>query len=56
MAYLWKGKTILMRNALMLLSRSQNTKYNDLIEKSIEKYTMPWYQDTAIKVLKRLKG
>jgi epoxyqueuosine reductase len=56
MAYLWKGKTILMRNALMLLSRSQNTKYNDLIEKSIEKYTMPWYQDTAIKVLKKLKG
>lgn len=56
MAYLWKGKTILMRNALTILYRTNNRAYNDLIEKSIEKYSMPWYSETAIKVLKKLKG
>lgn len=55
MAYLWKGKTMLMRNALLILNKQKNTLYNDLIESSIHKYTMPWYQNTAIKVLNNLK-
>lgn len=56
MAYLWKGKTLLMRNALLVLNKTKNTLYNELIEASLMKYDMPWYQDTAQKVLKNLKG
>ena len=55
MAYLWKGKTILMRNALTLLLRQKNFGYNDLILKSIDKYSTPWYRETAIKILEELK-
>ncbi|MGE4571591.1 MAG: epoxyqueuosine reductase [Candidatus Izemoplasmatales bacterium] len=55
MAYLWKGKTILMRNALTLLLNQKNTSYNHLIEKSISKFNMPWYKETAEHILKELK-
>jgi len=55
MAYLWKGKTILMRNALTLLLRQKNTKYNDLIRDSLKKYEVPWYQETAKLILKSLE-
>ncbi len=55
MSYLWKGKTILMRNALMVLLKNKNTLYNDLIEQSLDQYKMPWYQDTAIRILEKLK-
>ena len=55
MSYLWKGKTILMRNALTILLKKKNTLYNDLIEQSLHKYKMPWYQDTATRILEKLK-
>jgi len=55
MAYLWRGKTILMRNALTLLYNHINTNYNDLIKASIDQFQMPWYQDTAKFVLKKLE-
>jgi len=55
MAYLWRGKTILLRNALTLLLRNNNQSYNDKIEESIHKYSVPWYQDTAKYVLEKLK-
>lgn len=55
MSYLWKGKTILMRNALTILNKQKNSQYNDLIEKSILKHQMPWYQETATKILGNLK-
>ncbi|MDY0210880.1 MAG: DUF1730 domain-containing protein [Acholeplasma sp.] len=56
MAYLWKGKTLLMRNALMLMNKSKNDLYYNLIESTLTKYSMPWYHETAKKVLKNLKG
>ncbi|PKK97976.1 MAG: hypothetical protein CVV57_09605 [Tenericutes bacterium HGW-Tenericutes-2] len=55
MSYLWKGKTILMRNALTILQKQKNSDFNDLIELSILKHQMPWYQETAIKILDKLK-
>lgn len=55
MSFLWKGKTLLMRNASMLLLRHQNTYYNDLIEKSLDKYEMPWYKNTVGHILDELK-
>ncbi|MFW5847741.1 MAG: epoxyqueuosine reductase [bacterium] len=54
MAYLWKGKTILMRNALTILLKQKNTDYNSLIKTSINEYDMPWYKTVAKKVLKEL--
>ncbi|MFP4478821.1 MAG: epoxyqueuosine reductase [Candidatus Izemoplasmatales bacterium] len=56
MAYTWKGKTILMRNALTLLYNHNNTDYNDLIQESINKYPMPWYQETAKFILNKLEN
>ncbi|MBN2890919.1 MAG: DUF1730 domain-containing protein [Bacteroidales bacterium] len=56
MAYLWKGKTILTRNALTILLRQKNPLYNDLIAKSIDKNTMPWYQETAKNILNKLNN
>ncbi|HQN74483.1 MAG TPA: DUF1730 domain-containing protein [Bacillota bacterium] len=54
MAYLWKGKTILMRNSLTLLLRQKNSDYNDLIKQSIDKHPMPWYKNTAQNILSKL--
>ena len=55
MSYMWKGKTILMRNALTLLLKQNNLAYNHLIEKSLENHHVPWYKETAIKILNQLK-
>lgn len=54
MPYLWKGKTILMRNALLVLNRLKNPAYIDLIESTNLKYPN-WYQDTLDRVLKQMK-
>lgn len=56
MSYLWKGKTILMRNALTLLYKQKNMDYLELIEKSIDHYTVPWYRETAIHILDKMKA
>lgn len=55
MSYLWKGKTILMRNALMVMLKQKNKNHLDLIEDSIHRNLAPWYQNTAIRVLDKLK-
>lgn len=55
MSYLWKGKTILMRNALLVMLRQKNKLYLDLIEDSINKTDAFWYKDTAVRVLNKLK-
>lgn len=55
MAYLWKGKTILMRNAAMVMLNQKNTSYISEIEASLKTYTMPWYQTTIKTILNQLK-
>lgn len=55
MSYLWKGKTILMRNALTLMLRQKNTNYIQEIEKTLMTYQAPWYQETATRILDELK-
>jgi len=55
MAYLWKGKTLLMRNGLMLMYRQKNTRYLSLIEESLTSNKPEWYVHTAEKVLRYLK-
>ena len=55
MAYLWKGKTILMRNGLTILRRQKNSIYNDLIKSSLTNNKASWYQETAKIILQDLK-
>lgn len=47
MAYLWKGKTILMRNAVMLLSKQQNVMYIDEISHVLHQHQTPWFHETT---------
>lgn len=55
-AYTWRGKTILIRNALTLLLKQKNTKYNDKIRKTLNDDKYPdWYKVDASKILKRLE-
>lgn len=56
MAYLWKGKTMLMRNACMLLYRHQNKTYIPLIKQTLSKPYPSWYLETAKKVIKDLES
>ena len=55
MSYLWKGKTILMRNASILLFKHKDTNYIPLIESSLDKHQMPWYKDTVSFIVNELK-
>jgi epoxyqueuosine reductase len=55
MAYLWKGKTILMRNAVMLLYRFKNTHYNDMIARVLKNNQTPWFAQTTKRLLEKLK-
>lgn len=56
-AYTWRGKTILLRNALTLLLRQKNTEYNEKIRETIEDNKFPdWYKTDAIKIIKRLEA
>ena len=55
MSYLWKGKTLLMRNALLVMQKQTNRNYIELIEKSIDENKPIWYKETAINILNRLK-
>jgi epoxyqueuosine reductase len=55
MAYLWKGKTILMRNALTLLLRQKNVSYNTMIETSLQQDYPLWYKKTATSILSLLQ-
>jgi epoxyqueuosine reductase len=55
MSYLWKGKTILLRNALMVMLKQKQTDYIKHIESSMDHSKPSWYLSTAAKVLQRLK-
>ncbi len=54
-SYLWKGKTVLMRNAALLLAKHKNSMFNDLLEKSITDKSPNWYQHAALSALNKLK-
>ena len=54
MSYMWKGKTILMRNALTLLAKQNNKAYNELIKNSMDRVKAKWYIQTAHKILEKL--
>lgn len=55
MSYMWKGKTILMRNALTIMLKQKNKSYNTFIEDSLMKIEADWYQETALKILEKLR-
>lgn len=55
MAYLWKGKTMLMRNACMLLYRHNNQTYLPLIKDTLKKAYPSWYLEIAKKVVHKLE-
>ncbi|NLN51013.1 MAG: 4Fe-4S binding protein [Acholeplasmataceae bacterium] len=55
-AYLWRGKTLLLRNALTILLRRKNFNYNEKIKETIKNPNYPnWYKTDALKILKRLE-
>lgn len=55
-AYTWRGKTILLRNALTILIKQKNTAYNEDIRKTIDDPKYPdWYKKDAINMLKKLE-
>jgi len=56
-AYTWRGKTLLLRNALTLLLKQKNTEYNEEIRKTIidDRYPI-WYKTDASKILKKLEN
>lgn len=55
-AYTWKGKTILLRNALTILLKQKNTQYNEKIKKSVDDPKYPdWYKKDAVNILSKLE-
>lgn len=55
MSYLWKGKTILMRNALMLIRKQKNIDFLDLIKQSRLTKRADWYEETCHQVIDELE-
>jgi epoxyqueuosine reductase len=55
MSFLWKGKTVLMRNALLVMNKTNNHSYIDLIQASLNTNTALWYRDTAHRILNHWK-
>jgi len=55
MAYLWKGKTLLMRNAATLMLNHHNKDYIKALEVSLTQFRMPWYQQTIKNIINQLK-
>jgi epoxyqueuosine reductase len=56
-AFTWKGKTILLRNALTILLRQKNTEYNEKIRQTINDPKYPeWYKKDAINILGKLEA
>lgn len=56
MAYLWRGKTILMRNTVALLVKQKNPNYNSLIQNSISSDSPLWYREFALNALSVLSN
>ncbi|MFA5693449.1 MAG: QueG-associated DUF1730 domain-containing protein [Acholeplasmataceae bacterium] len=56
-AYTWRGKTLLLRNAITLLLRQKNTDYNEAIKKTLSDNKYPsWYKEDTNKMLKKLES
>lgn len=55
-AYTWRGKTLLLRNALTILLKQRNTRYNDAIKNTLVDDRYPaWYKEDAKKILRMLE-
>lgn len=55
-AYTWRGKTLLLRNALTILLRQKNTAYNKDIQATLKDPKYPdWYKADASNILKKLE-
>ena len=54
-AFLWRGKTLLMRNALTLIENHRWTIYKDLIRQTMDSSKPTWYLDQAQRTLDNLK-
>jgi epoxyqueuosine reductase len=55
-AYTWKGKTILLRNALTILLKQKNIQYNEKIKSTINDPKYPdWYKIDAQNILSKLE-
>ncbi|WP_025725221.1 epoxyqueuosine reductase [Acholeplasma granularum] len=55
-AYVWRGKTLLLRNALTILLRQKNTAYNDKIKETLNDKKYPeWYKVDANNILEKLE-
>lgn len=55
-AYTWRGKTLLLRNALTILLRQKNVAYNDMIRETILDPKYPnWYKEDAQNILNKLE-
>lgn len=56
-AYTWRGKTLLLRNALTILLKQKNVSYNDEIRKTIISDKFPnWYKEDAKNILEKLEN
>lgn len=55
-AYHFRGKTVLLRNALTILYNTNNKKYNELIIDTINDKKYPlWYKEDAKRILRKLE-
>lgn len=55
MSYLWKGKTLLMRNAIMLLQRRKDDTFQDLIKETLKQDRPEYYVNLATRFLNCVK-
>lgn len=55
-AYTWRGKTLLLRNALTILLKQKNTSFNEKIKETLisDKYPF-WYKEDAKNILEKLE-
>lgn len=55
-AYTWRGKTLLLRNALTIILKQKNTNYNEEIRETINSDKYPdWYKIDAEVILDKLE-
>lgn len=55
-AYTWRGKTLLLRNALTILLKQKNTSYNEIIRETINDSKYPeWFRVDAKNILDKLE-
>lgn len=56
MAYLWRGKTVLMRNAIQLINRKNYAQYLPLIKLTLKKDLPKYYTNLAKKTIEKLEN